>query len=134
MKQFGAWAPLLLSKWLPIDARMKAFKTALISSVTWLSSTWRLTASQESHLGSWAARTAARIYGVDRKLGEDMGQFWRRLHRAGHQLIRDHDADPVRMHRLLAHRLAGHIARLSSASVPHQAMVTRSLAWWRHAQ
>ena len=75
MKQFGVWAPLLLSKWLPFDARMKAFKTALISLVTWLSSTWRLTSSQERRLGSWAARIAARIYGVDRKLGEDMGQF-----------------------------------------------------------
>ena len=134
MKQFGAWAPLLLCKWLPLKARMKAFKVALISSVTWLSSTSRLTVAQERHLSSWAARTAARIGGVRRGQNEDMGQFWRRMHRSGHQLLRDYDADPVSMHRLLVHRLAGHLARLPDSSVPHTALVTRPLAWWRHAQ
>ena len=39
MKQFATWAPLLLSKWLRLPERFKAFKAAMCTSVTWLSAT-----------------------------------------------------------------------------------------------
>ena len=77
MKQFANWAPLLRSKWLPLPDRFRAFKAALCTSVTWLSSTWRLTAAQESRLRSWAARQAGNVAGISRLPDEEIGQFWR---------------------------------------------------------
>ena len=134
MKRFSAWTPMLLSKWLPIEERMKAFKIAIGTSVTWLAATWKLTAAQEKRLRSWAARLVARIKGVTRNHDEEMGQFWRRLHREGHKLLVEFDADPVVTYRLLVHRLGGHLARMPDESVPKQALMTRPLAWWRAEQ
>ena len=134
MKQFATWAPLLLSKWLPLPERFKAFKAAICTSVTWLSATWHLTAAQESHLRSWAARQAARVAGIARFPDEDMGQYWRRLHREGHKLLVRFDADPVQLYRTQVHRLGGHLARMPEVKVPKQALLTRPLAWWRFEQ
>jgi hypothetical protein len=134
MKQFTTWAPLLQSKWLPLADRFKAYKAALCTSVTWLSSTWHLTVAQENHLRSWAARLAARVVGITRCPDEEMGQFWRRLHREGHKLLIRFDADPVRMYRTQVHRLGGHLARMSEDKIPKQALLTRPLSWWRFQQ
>ena len=65
-EQFGAWAPLLLGKWLPLEERMKAFKIVLVSSVIWVSSIWRLATTQEKHLGSRVGRNTARIHGIEK--------------------------------------------------------------------
>ena len=134
MKKFATWAPLLQSKWLPLEQRFKAFKAALGTSVTWLSATWLLTAAQERHLRSWAARMAARVVGIARAPDEEMGQFWRRLHREGHKLLIRYDADPVKLYRLQVHRLGGHLARMGEETIPKTAMITRPLAWWRYQQ
>ena len=134
MNRFTTWAPLLQCKWLPLADRFKAFKAALCTSVTWLSSTWHLTVAQESHLRSWAARLAARVVGIKRYPDEEMGQFWRRLHREGHKLLLRFNADPVRLYRTQVHRFGGHLARMSDDKIPKQALLTRPLAWWRFQQ
>ena len=93
-KMIAMWAPLIFSKWLPLDERMKAFKTA----IGWERGTRRML--QASKLKSWAAHTAARVRGIQRAPGNDTGTLWRYLHREGHRLLERFDADPVSEHRL----------------------------------
>ena len=37
--------------------------------------------------GGWGARMAARTAQVSRGAAEEIGQFWRRLHKTGHRLL-----------------------------------------------
>ena len=70
------WAPLIFSKWLPLDKRMNASKTAIGSSLTWLAGTWHLTKAQASKLKSLAARTAGRVKGIRRTPGPPSGDIF----------------------------------------------------------
>ena len=63
------WAPLIFSKWLPLDKKMNTSKTAIGSSLTWLAGMWHLTKAQASKLKSLAARTAVRVKGIRRTPG-----------------------------------------------------------------
>ena len=130
-KKIAMWAPLIFSKWLPLDKRMITFKTAIGSSLTGLAGTWHLTKAQASKLKSLAARTAAWVKGIRRAPGRDMATFLRNLHREGHRLLERFNADLVREHCLQEHRLRRHIARMASSTIPKIAMTTKPLARWR---
>ena len=105
----------------------------MFSSALWLAETWQLTRQQREHLDSWGARVAARVRGVCRSCSEDIGQFWRRLHRIGHKMMSKTGGglDLRRATRL--HTFAGHAAR-SVHHIVKRALHTRCLAWWRFRQ
>ena len=47
-----------------------------------------MTKKQEAHLASWGARLHARMLGLKRGPEEDIGSFWMRIHRMGHQFMK----------------------------------------------
>ena len=73
-------------------------------------------------IGSLGARAMTTVANIRRAPAEDIGQWWRRLHRAGHQLIAKYTVAPNIMRRLRVHRWAGHPARMK----PEQ--------WWWESQ
>ena len=77
---------------------------------------------------------ASRVKGVRRYQDEDLGQYWRRLHREGHALMQRYDLNPVHQYRRMLHRFAGHTARAPESSVAKQALLVRPMAWWREVQ
>jgi hypothetical protein len=133
-KAFARWSPMLLCRWLPLPQRLRALKLAIGSSATWLSSTWHLTRAQENRFASWGARMASRVKGVRRHPDEELGQFWRRLHREGHSLMQRFDWHPVHQCRRMLHRFAGHTARAPELSTAKQVLLLRPMAWWRDEQ
>jgi hypothetical protein len=132
-KTFHRWKHLLLCRHVRRGRRLFLTVRTVIVSLLWLAATWTLTKSQQKRLESWAARLFARVGRVSRMSGEDLGQYWRRLHRQGHSFMR-HCGGGVRERRLqLLHRFAGHIARMREGVVV-DALRTRCLAWWRYQQ
>ena len=81
--------------------------------------------------GSWWGLGGA---GIRRSPCEDIGQFWRRLHREGHTCMAFFDPSPVAAHRTQKHRVAGHFARLSSGETANRVLTCRDLSWWRNQQ
>ena len=71
----------------------------MCTPVTRLSATWHLTAAQESHLRSWAARQAARVAGVTKSPDEVAGVtvLEEVAPRRGHKLLVRFDDDLVRL-------------------------------------
>ena len=66
------------------------------------------------------------------KMQEELGQYWRRLHRFGHGLLQLNGGG-LGVRRLKAlHGYAGHLAR--SAGTIGTALRTRCLSWWRFQQ
>ena len=65
----------------------------------------------------------AREVGTKRSPMEDVGGYWRRLHRKGHACLRTVGGSVTKRRRKRLHRYAGHLA-----------LRTRSLAWWRFRQ
>ena len=79
------------------------------------------------------ARMCARIQGVFRRPGEDLGSYWRRLHREGHATLRNLNCAPAAGRRQQFHGLAGHLARSDDAR-SSAALHCRPLARWRYWQ
>jgi len=132
-KVFYRWASFLQFKCVSVLQRLKLLCATVFCSALWLAETWLLTRQQREHLNSWGARIAARTGLVQRKAWEDMGQYWRRLHRFGHKRLRQLGGglDVRRATRL--HSFAGHAAR-SCEKLMHTALRTRCISWWRYRQ
>ena len=105
----------------------------VFAAVLWLAETWHTTVRQASRLESWAARLAARIAQTRPHSAEEPGDFWRRWHRAGHNLMLHCGGGLNVRRRRRLHSFAGHLAR-SEDGFPYQALRTRGLAWWRAVQ
>ena len=107
--------------------KAKLVARVIFSSSLWLSETWNPAANMRSRLRSWGARALARAQGVRRKIGDGIGDFWRRTHRLGHTLARKLDANLDQKRRQCLHRWAGHLARASDG-VLFDALRARNLA------
>ena len=88
MKAWGRWKPSLRCRAVSAMKRCWLVYRAVFASVLWLAECWVPTQSQCAKLCSWGARLIARTYGIKRRIDEGIGEFWRRLHRTGHNLCR----------------------------------------------
>ena len=127
------WAPLLLNPAVPRRRRLDLASRVLGSSALWLSETWTPTKAQQRRLDSWAARQLARVARCRREADEDMGQYWRRLHRKGHSFLQTYGGPFNKRRKVQLHRFAGHAARCQEGQL-RDALRTRPLAWWRYQQ
>ena len=132
-KLFHRWKPYLQCKQVSVTQRIKLLCSTVFSSVLWLAETWVLTKQQREHLDSWGARAASRAGMVQRRLHEDMGQYWRRMHRAGHKWLRRAGGSLDRRRATRLHSFAGHVARTAN-DLLQTVLHTRCLAWWRFRQ
>ena len=131
-KAFHKWQPYLQCKHASLRRRLELLVSTVFSSSLWLGETWLPTRHQQRHLDSWGARLVARMACVKRNAGEELGQYWRRLHRFGHGLLQLNGGG-LGVRRLKAlHGYAGHLAR--SAGTIGTALRTRCLSWWRFQQ
>ena len=89
----------------------------VMSSALWLCQTWLLTRRQRSHFCSWGARMGAHVARTRRSPTEDIGHYWRRLHRYGHGLLRVPGGSLDARRKLKLHSYAGHIARSTSSII-----------------
>ena len=131
---FEKWSSILCDATLPLEQRVKCFRSSVLSSVQWQSGSWTLTKAQAAHLQSWGARLHARMMNIRQSEFEDMGQYWRRLHRAGHKCMADFNSSPLIAHLVQKHRMAGHFARLNGDEVVSKVLSCRDLSWWRSQQ
>ena len=133
VKVFHTWAPFLQCRHVSVRRRLLLLVATVFSSALWLAETWLLTKQQREHLESWGARLAARVCVMGRRVSEEIGQFWRRLHRRGHRLLRavGGGLDGRRAARM--HSFAGHVAR-STQELLSTTLHTRCLSWWRFQQ
>ena len=69
-------------------------------------------------------------FGV-RRPEEDIGSFWMRIHRMGHQCVKQHNTSPVSTFRVQKHRMARHFARLDDSHIVANLLHCRDLSWWR---
>ena len=132
-KVFYRWAPYLQFRQASVQKRVRLLCGTVFLSALWLGEVWLLTRQQARRLSSWGARLSARTVLVQRRGCEDMGQYWRRLHRVGHQWLRQLGGSLDRRRAARVHSFAGHAAR-NNGSMVHQALHTRPLSWWRYAQ
>ena len=77
--------------------------------------------------------SAVRAFGIRPAVHIGVGDYWKKLHRTGHKLMRQLTASLDGLRLLSVHRWAGHAARLSTGPV-RMALRTRCLAWWRFFQ
>ena len=131
---FEKWRSILCDTKLDLQKRVKCFKTSVLSSLQWQSGSWTLTKGQEAHLKSWGARLHANMLGVKRNESEDMGQYWRRMHKEGHKCMEMYSSSPCQAYKVQKHRMAGHFTRLPEDSVVNQVLNCRDLSWWRGQQ
>ena len=104
-----------------------------LQAALWLSECWYPTQRQQKRLDSWAARIFGQVAGVRFSTDDDVSTFWRRLYRTGHEMLRLHGGSLNSRRKRRLHSFAGHLARVQSGVV-HDALRTRSLAWWRYFQ
>ena len=78
------------------------------TAVAWSAGAWK-----KSKLSSFGARVCARVARVRKGAAEDLGQFWRRMHRTGHKWLRltGGGLEVRRLTKLQSY--AGHLARTS---------------------
>ena len=117
----------------PVASRVKLCCATVFAALLWLSETWYPTKYQSSRIESWAARILARIVGVRRWDGEDINDFWRRLHRTGHNILKGNGGSIETRRKRQLHSFAGHLAR-SDGGLLYDALRTRSIQWWRECQ
>jgi hypothetical protein len=131
---YGRWRSLLLCPWVSPARRCLLLTRSVWSSLLWGAACWHPTMAIRRKLSSWGARMMATVAGTRRAPTEVIECWWRRLHRSGHLLLKRLGADPEVARRQILHRWAGHVARMPLHTQPAQALRTRSLQWWRHAQ
>ena len=132
-KTFHKWRPYLQCRHASLRRRLGLLISTSFSSALWLGQTWLPTRHQEKHLDSWSARLVARMGRLQRKPVEDLGQYWRRMHRFGHQLMQRNGGSLSYRRRMALHGFAGHLAR-STGTTMAAALRTRCLSWWRFHQ
>ena len=131
-KVYHKWRPVLHCANASIKCRVALCCNTFLSALLWLSETWYPTKKQRSSLSSWAARCVGRVVGVKRNNEESWVDFWRRLHRTGHAVLKQlGSADTQRRKKL--HSFAGHLARMPEEPAGH-VLRLRNLAWWRDCQ
>jgi hypothetical protein len=94
MAALARWRPVLCCRWLPLARRAQLLPGAVWSSLLWGASTWTPTKAMCSRIASWGARAMATIANLRKVPAEDIGAWWRRLHREGHRLIAKHTVAP----------------------------------------
>ena len=132
-KAFHRWAPVILNPDVPRQLRCKLAVSGAICSSLWLCETWCPTKVQQRRHNSWGSRILARAGLTKRRDEEEMGQYWRRMHREGYELLRSHGGTPAYRRRVCLRSFAGHLAR-APPSIERSALRTRNLAWWRYQQ
>ena len=88
----------------------------------------------KSAIDSWSARTVSTILGIKRGAEEAMDQWWRRFHRAGHEILKKRGHSPSNMVEKLIHRWAGHVARLPVNHWMAAVVRARAVQYWPHGQ
>ena len=104
-----------------------------LATKTLIPATWHPTQRQSHALNSWAARLIGQIVGVKRFSDDDIGAFWRRLHRVGHSWLSSCGGSVDERRRRRLHGFSGHLAR-ATEGLASNALRTRPLAWWRYFQ
>ena len=132
-KVYYKWKPFSQCKDVSMHRRLTLLLATVFSSALWLAETWLPTRQQRKHFNSWGARMASRVGLAQRKVVEEMGQYWRRLHRTGHRWLRSAGGGLDWRRAARVHSYAGHIAR-TSCHLLEVALRTRCLAWWRYNQ
>ena len=131
-KVFHKWRPVLQCPSASRACRVALCCTTFLSALLWLSETWYPTKKQSATISSWAARCVGWVVGVKRRQNEEWLEYWRRLHRTGHEQLAQVGGANVQRRKKL-HSFAGHLARMTD-ELPGRALRTKSLAWWRHCQ
>ena len=128
------WSSVLRCPWVPAAKRIRVMLKSVWPSLLWGAAVWHPTKEWQDKLSSWGARVAASVAGVKRGITEEIGDWWRRMHRVGHNILEQHGGDANRARRLQLHQWAGHLARLPADSTSGSALRARGLQWWRYAQ
>ena len=131
---YNRWSSVLRCPWVPAAKRIEIMLKSVWPSLLWGAGAWHPTKVWQHKLSSWGARTAACVAGARRGETEEIGDWWRRMHRTGHAILERHGSDPDQARRLQLHRWAGHLARMPADSPSGSALRTRGLQWWRFAQ
>ena len=131
-KVFWKWRPILQCRNASLARRIDLTTKTVFAAALWLSETWYPTKRQRRRLNSWAARIISQVAGVRKTDDEDLGDFWCRMYRTGHNKLAEHGGSSDIRRRKRLHSFAGHLARQSSLA--NDALRTRSLSWWRHFQ
>ena len=93
-KAFFRWKPTLLNQTLPRSLRCRLAAQVIFSSLLWLCETWVPTIGQKQRMDSWGARMLARVACIRCEEGEGIEEYWRRLHRGGHDLLQLYGGSP----------------------------------------
>ena len=110
-KVWGKWRKVLCCRHVAPLRRARLIYTCVFASALWLAECWNPTKALLQRLNSWGARTLALAYGVRKSADEDPVQFWRRLHRLGHDLYGRLGGSLLTLRTANLHRWAGHLAR-----------------------
>ena len=127
------WRNVLQNANASFHRRVELSTLTFMSALLWLSETWHPTQRQIEFMDSWAARMIARACCLKRRSEEEPTEYWRRLHRFGHDRLKLYLGGANVQRRRKLHGLAGHLARMTDGW-PYIALRTRSLAWWRAFQ
>ena len=87
-KVFFKWRPILQCPSAPLMSRVMLFTKTVLMALLWLAETWYPTKRQRFRLESWCARMVARVCRLKRQGDEDMGDYWKRLHRTRRKWLR----------------------------------------------
>ena len=132
-KVWFSWAEVFKVNHTSMDLRCRLLRNTVFSSALWTSQVWNLTKKQCTQLDSWAARLIAKTLKIRRNEGEEIGVFWRRLHRVGHHWMHKSGLTLNETRRGILHDFAGHLGR-KEGGILALALRTRNLAWWRWHQ
>ena len=141
-KCLGRWRSLRRCQWLAPKRRCQLLQKSVLPAFLWGAQCWAPTAQQESSMQAWGARLTASVAGVRRHPEETDHCWWRRMHRAGHQLMKEFKVEPAAAQRRRLHQWAGHLARRpchhsgshDESDVAAHATRARSLQRWRWLQ
>ena len=131
---FREWAPVLTNSRLPVEARAEAYKTSVMASFCWQAQNWTPTVKQYKFMSSWASRQGASMKLLQRHPEEEIGQWWRRLHRDGKRFMDVNNLNVVNKVKEAKYNFAGHVARMDPQDIVNQILHVRPLAWWRYQQ
>ena len=114
---FYKWRPALQSPRASLKCRIRLCYATAFAALLWLAETWYPTKQQTKRVESWAARTLGKLYGVKMGVDGDVAEYWRRLHRVGHELLASAGGGIDVCRRRQLHAFAGHVVR--AVSGPH---------------
>ena len=133
-RKLEQWRPILMAPWLALRRRAELTATVLWSSVLWCAQTWTTTKTQRANLDAWASRAFSRVIGLSKHPLEEVGHWWRRMHRVGRTALLSHGPALSTLCQRAAFRWAGHVARMEPSQWLASAVRCRSLQWWRFHQ